>query len=98
MRRRPSPWIATRANHLDVFPECRVCGVITPSNHVHHLRYRGQRGTSERPGDLVTLCPEDHNALHAALGQRGLAVAPQIDWVARSRGAHAMILSLDAVS
>jgi ribosomal protein L32 len=82
-RRHPSnAWWQLRANHLAAYPECRVCGVV---DHVHHLCYRGQKGTSERPGDLITLCELDHNGLHHALGQRGLAVPPQLEWIANAR-------------
>lgn len=58
------PWRKTRAAHLRVYPECRICGVVNRSNHVHHMVYRGRRGKSERPGDLVTLCHDHHNQLH----------------------------------
>lgn len=52
-----------RANHLLTYPECRVCGT-TDDPCVHHLRYRGSRGQSELPGDLMTLCKEHHDDLH----------------------------------
>lgn len=74
-RNGPSPeWSSTRKNHLLVYPECRVCGEIDPSNHVHHLRYRGVRGVSEKPGDLVTLCRDHHNELHATMNGGSLVV------------------------
>lgn len=64
-----SAWEWMRKDHLALYPECRICGHINPSNHVHHLRYRGtgdeNRGTYERPGDLVTLCKSHHYDLHA---------------------------------
>jgi 5-methylcytosine-specific restriction endonuclease McrA len=56
-------WARMRYNHLLTYPECRVCGK-TEDVHVHHLRYRGTRGESERPGDLMTLCAAHHNHLH----------------------------------
>ena len=59
-------WKRMRRNHLDVYPECRACG--GPGSVVHHLRYRGPRGRSEKPGDLVTMCPPCHSALHASYG------------------------------
>ncbi len=45
---------------------------------VHHIRYRGKRGKSELPGDLVTLCRECHFGLHDELGRRGLTVESQL--------------------
>lgn len=60
-------WKETRRRHLDIYPECRICGEISKSNHVHHLMYRGtenQRGLYERPGDLVTFCAFHHNNFH----------------------------------
>lgn len=68
-RRNPA-WATMRANHLLAYPECRHCGTVEPTMHVHHIRYRGKRGESELPGDLVTLCPDCHmNKLHG--GKRG---------------------------
>lgn len=61
--RQRSAWTTMRKNHLLVFPECRACGSTTRVV-VHHLRYRGKRGESEQPGDLVTLCAFDHDQLH----------------------------------
>lgn len=61
--RRPSAWTIMRNQHLLVYPECRACGSTTRPV-VHHLRYRGKRGESERPGDLVTLCAYHHDQLH----------------------------------
>jgi hypothetical protein len=65
-----SPWWTTRANHLALYPECRICG-DAEHVHVHHLRYRGARGLGERPGDLVTLCVEHHNEFHRVYGRAG---------------------------
>jgi hypothetical protein len=56
-------WAAMRNNHLATYPDCYVCG-SSKRVHVHHLRYRGQRGESEIPGDLMTLCAYHHNDLH----------------------------------
>ena len=56
-------WTKVRLNHLALYPECRVCG-STQDPQVHHIRYRGKRGLSELPGDLVTLCAEHHQELH----------------------------------
>lgn len=56
-------WSATRALHLQTYPECRACEA--PGEVVHHLRYRGhKRGVGERPGDLMTLCRNCHDDLH----------------------------------
>ena len=55
--------MTTRLNHLITFPECRACG-STRDVVVHHLRYRGKRGESEVPGDLVTLCSKHHDDFH----------------------------------
>lgn len=57
-------WRKMRAAHLALYPECRICGEIDKSNHVHHLVYRGKRGLLEKPGDVVTLCEFHHNKLH----------------------------------
>lgn len=56
-------WQSLRKNHLLTYPECRACGT-EEDVVVHHLRYRGPRGTSERPGDLMTLCVTHHDDLH----------------------------------
>lgn len=56
-------WKKMRKCHLTTYPECRMCS-DTDDVVVHHLRYRGRRGESERPGDLVTLCRGHHDALH----------------------------------
>lgn len=63
-------WKSTRKNHLLLYPECRIC---EDSNdvHVHHLRYRGKRGSSELPGDLVTLCAFHHDEFHRIYGRAG---------------------------
>lgn len=67
-----------RTNHLKTYPECRVCAdrreVV-----VHHLRYRGKRGVSERPGDLVTLCKIHHDALHKIVGPGSRFVADAVE-------------------
>lgn len=57
------PWRAMRANHLMAYPDCRICGDENDPC-VHHLRYRGRRGMSEVPGDLMTLCRAHHDHLH----------------------------------
>lgn len=77
--KRPLPatwreWKAMRLKHLAVYPECRICGTETDVV-VHHVRYRGPRGKSERPGDLVTLCANHHNDLHRVLGP-----TPKLDY------------------
>ena len=65
-----SPWWALRAQHLRLYPECRICGE-TDHVHVHHLRYRGKRGLTEQPGDLVTLCSDHHDEFHRTYGRAG---------------------------
>jgi 5-methylcytosine-specific restriction endonuclease McrA len=66
-RRKPRanhhPWVQMRKQHLLTYPECRVCE-RTDDVVVHHLRYRGPRGESERPGDLMTLCVRHHDNFH----------------------------------
>lgn len=69
-----------RKNHLATYPECRACG--DPEHVVvHHLRYRGKRGRSELPGDLVTLCKWHHDDLHRRLG-RTPSLQAQYDYIA----------------
>jgi hypothetical protein len=68
MKRRGPEWRKTRSDHLRVYPECRICDVDVDVV-VHHLRYRGRAGVSERPGDLVTLCSAHHEELHRTLGR-----------------------------
>lgn len=77
----PSAWDRMRQNHLEVYPECRVCGV-TERVVVHHLRYRGQRGKSEQPGDLMTLCSFHHDDLHRRHGKNGSLVEFTLAYVA----------------
>jgi len=42
---------------------CVVC-LSMDRLHVHHIRYRGQRGLAERPEDCVVLCSDCHGELH----------------------------------
>jgi 5-methylcytosine-specific restriction endonuclease McrA len=65
------PWRNTRACHLLTYPECRACGT-RDDVVVHHLRYRGKRGESEKPGDLMTLCKMHHDEYHRIYGLAGL--------------------------
>lgn len=77
-----------RTQHLMTYPECRVCEddreVV-----VHHLRYRGQRGVSEQPGDLITLCTVHHDALHRIVGPGNAfvadAVRKSLEWISMER-------------
>lgn len=71
-RYKPNPaWKKMRATHLLTYPECRACGT-RDDVIVHHLRYRGKRGESELPGDLMTLCRTHHNEYHRLYKLRGL--------------------------
>lgn len=70
-------WRSMRANHLLTFPECRACG-SEEGVVVHHLRYRGKRGVSEKPGDLVTMCRDCHDEFHRSLGRSGTSVEATI--------------------
>lgn len=76
---KPSAWTLLRKQHLLVYPECRACGTTTRVV-VHHLRYRGKRGESEQPGDLVTLCAYHHDQLHAQHG-RTPAVEKSLEYI-----------------
>lgn len=81
---RTPPWLDMRKVHLRTYPECRACGT-RDEVVVHHLRYRGRRGLSEKPGDLVTLCRTHHNDLHRRHG-RTPPLGPQlayIEWIAQ---------------
>ncbi len=60
---RTSAWLKMRRNHLLTYPECRGCGT-RDKVIVHHIRYRGKRGESEMPGDLMTLCAFHHDEYH----------------------------------
>lgn len=73
-----------RREHLQTYPECRACDT-TLEVVVHHLRYRGKRGLSERPGDLVTLCRRHHDQLHSELRPQSTSVRGTIEFVARVR-------------
>ena len=78
-----SPWRKLRAQHLRVYPECRICSDTSASNHVHHLRYRGRKGIDEQPGDLITLCQFHHNELHREVNFRkgGKLVQGTLDFI-----------------
>lgn len=56
-------WKRMRVVHLMTYPECRACGT-RDEVVVHHIRYRGKRGESEQPGDLMTLCRFHHDDYH----------------------------------
>lgn len=74
-----------RACHLMTYPECRICGLVDPSNHVHHLRYRGEKGVDEKPGDLVTLCQFHHEDLHRQKNTAGGAlVRHTLDYISHA--------------
>lgn len=75
-------WREMRTNHLLTYPECRACGYVAPNNHVHHLRYRGKRGLSERPGDLMTLCADCHNHLHRLHPRGGVGPVQTLAFIA----------------
>lgn len=64
-------WARMRKTHLLTYPECRACGT-RDDVVVHHLRYRGPRGASELPGDLMTLCRVHHDDYHRSYGNRDL--------------------------
>lgn len=64
-------WQKMRDTHLLTYPECRGCGTLDDVV-VHHLRYRGKRGQSERPGDLMTLCRTHHDDYHRRYKLEGL--------------------------
>lgn len=78
-------WHQLRKNHLPTYPTCAVCD--DPEDPcVHHLRYRGKRGLSEVPGDLITLCRFHHDDLHRWIKKhrKGLIVGT-IEYVAEKR-------------
>lgn len=81
-------WMRMRRNHLILYPECRICEDIERP-HVHHIRYRGSRGRSEMPGDLVTLCEFHHNEFHRLYGtagrHKGSLIQNTIDYIAEKR-------------
>lgn len=87
-------WKCMRESHLKTYPECRVCE-DTADVVVHHLRYRGRRGHSEQPGDLVTMCRFHHDDFHGQwLGRRGTGVQATIDYITEKRHELAMDGSL----
>jgi len=45
---------------------CQICNknVGTIPNEVHHIIWRSQVGCSDRPDNLILLCPECHNKVH----------------------------------
>lgn len=46
--------------------ECRICGATKTQLDVHHLRYiMGRKAWEYDDGDLVTLCRDCHEKLHA---------------------------------
>lgn len=59
-----NPGWAGRSRELrSLIDHCVVC-FSEESLVVHHLRYRGPRGTAELPEDLVVICAECHNEIH----------------------------------
>lgn len=54
--------------------QCQMCGQKTDKPQVHHMRYDHFGGNEDVWRDLVTLCPECHEAVHRmmnrATGQR----------------------------
>lgn len=80
----PAAWAKMRKAHLLVYPECRACG-SREDVIVHHLRYRGRRGCSEHPGDLVTLCKLCHSDLHREFGSAG-KLSDQLVFINGRRG------------
>ncbi len=57
-------WAARREATLDRDAyQCRRCR--SPADQVHHLRYT--RVGFESPGDLISLCDDCHQAVHAGV-------------------------------
>lgn len=84
-------WAKMRRDHLRVFPECRACGWVGDRMEVHHLRYRGRRGSSEQPGDLVTLCHQCHSDLHRKLRPHTTGVKRSLDFIDARRAARMFV-------
>lgn len=83
-------WQTTRKCHLTTYPTCAICGT-TERVVVHHLRYRGKRGHSEKPGDLMTLCEYHHDQLHRYLKPAHTSVQGTLNFVAQTRLVEALL-------
>ncbi len=66
-------WQSIRKKFIDPLAPCFCCGCITESPVLHHLTYRnvGQ----ETAADLVQLCFECHDMLHAMINETGVGLA-----------------------
>jgi 5-methylcytosine-specific restriction endonuclease McrA len=59
-------WVERSRAVRSLVDHCVVCfaGGDDVRLVVHHLRYRGARGTNERPEDLVVICSDCHDEIH----------------------------------
>ncbi len=65
-------WRKVRARYVREHPFCEECmkrGVLTPAEHVHHIRPLGEGGTHDAE-NLMSLCRRCHAAIHARRGDR----------------------------
>ncbi len=71
--RRSSKWPEVRADHLNEFPTCAVCGG-TKKLEVHHIKpFHLYHHLELDPHNLITLCESKRNGLncHLAIGHLG---------------------------
>lgn len=84
-------WAATRAQRLDIDGHrCQGC-TATDSLHVHHLTY--ERFGNEWMTDLVTVCQQCHDLIHARQRRTHESLPAATVAVLRQRRTHASWLN-----
>lgn len=65
-------WQKVRARYVKTHPFCEECfknGVLTPVQHVHHIKPLEDGGTNDED-NLMSLCKSCHSRIHAERGDR----------------------------
>ena len=65
-----SSWQKVRARYVKLHPFCEECfekGILTPVEHVHHIKPLDEGGTNDFD-NLKSLCQSCHSRIHALRG------------------------------
>ncbi len=65
-------WPKIRARFVKENPYCTEClkaGLLTPTEHVHHIKPLSEGGTHEK-SNLMALCKSCHSRIHSQRGDR----------------------------
>lgn len=65
-------WSIIRKKYAEAHPYCEECfkrGIMTPVQHVHHIKPLEEGGTNDE-SNLMSLCKSCHSRIHAKHGDR----------------------------